>query len=130
MTVNPNSSPGKSIGSWIRRAAMDGLRFVSRSMRDVLSLAWSVAALLVLLLYVSLDFLPKFGSKPLTSPIPNPPRHPHLRRNGSNVFWEMPGGEIIPLDGLEASQVLQEVAETVGGAFCYEKTRIRVDESR
>jgi hypothetical protein len=81
-------------------------------------------AMLVLVPWLLLDFFPKRKSKPLTSPAPRRHLEPHLRRDGSNVFWEMPGGEIIPVEPLRASRILQEVAEVVGSSYCYEMTRI------
>jgi hypothetical protein len=80
--------------------------------------------LCVLVPWLALDYLPKRRSKPLTSQIQNRHRRPHLRRDGSSVFWEMPNGEIIPLEGIEASLALQEAAEVVGGALTYELTKI------
>jgi len=81
----------------------------------------------VLVVWFARDFLPKRRSKPLTSRPQNLRRLPHLRRDGSNVFWEMPDGAVIHLEGMESSQVLQEVAEVVGGALTYEMTRLRGD---
>jgi hypothetical protein len=85
----------------------------------------------VLAVWLALGFFPKRKSKPLTSQAQVRHRElhpyhsrPHLRRNGSDVFWEMPDGEIIPLEPLQASLVLQEVAEVVGAALCYEKTKL------
>lgn len=93
----------------------------------IVSAVWYLAVFAVLLLWCSLDFLPKRRSKPLTSQPQNLRRLPHLRRDGSTVFWEMPDGAVIHLEGMEASQVLQEVAEVVGGALTYELTRLRGD---
>jgi hypothetical protein len=129
MTDKLNSSPRKSIGSWMKRAAMAGLLFACRLLSGLWSALWYLAVLLGLLLYVSRDFFPKRKSKPLTSPAQPLRSEPHLRRNGSDVFWEMPGGEIIPVEPLRASRILQEVAEVVGSAYCFEKTRIKLDEN-
>jgi hypothetical protein len=110
---------------------MAGLLFACRLLSGLWSALWYLAVLLGLLLFVSRDFFRKRKSKPLTSQAQVRHRElhpyhsrPHLRRNGSDVFWEMPDGEIIPLEPLQASLVLQEVAEVVGAALCYEKTKL------
>jgi hypothetical protein len=116
----------------MRQAATAGLLFACRLLSGLWSALWYLAVLLGLLLFVSRDFFPKRKSKPLTSqaPVRHKELHPyhsrpHLRRNGSEVFWEMPDGEIIPLEGIEPSLVLQEVASAVGGALTYELTKLR-----
>lgn len=81
----------------------------------------------VLAVWLARDFIPKRKPRPLKTSSQPIRREPHLRRDGSNVFWEMPGGEIIPVEPLRAALIGQEVAEVIGGAYCYEMTRLRGD---
>jgi hypothetical protein len=110
--------------TWKKRATTFLWRFVFSPLITCMHAAMLAMVLLVLVPWLALDYLPKRRSKPLTSQIQNRHRRPHLRRDGSSVFWEMPNGEIIPLEGIEASLALQEAAEVVGGALTYELTKI------
>jgi hypothetical protein len=121
-------------GAWKSGTVTYALSLVPRFMIGTWRALVIALVIIVLLPWLALDLLLSHRSKPSTFPAPSlqKPRHPyhsrpHLRRNGSDVFWEMPDGEIIPLEPLQASLVLQEVAETVGAALCYEKTRLRGD---
>jgi hypothetical protein len=125
--MTKKSLPTRLAATWLRQAATRAGQCASWLSISIVSAGWFLLVLLVLLPWLALDFLPSRKSKQLTSQAPRRHREPHLRRDGSNVFWEMPDGEIIPLDGLEASLALKEVAEVVGGALCYEKTRIKLD---
>lgn len=127
--MTPKSSIASLTGTWKNRARTPLTRFVYSPMISIVHVAWLALVLLVLVPWLALDFLPKRKPRPLKTSSQPIRREPHLRRDGSNVFWEMPDGEVIPVGPLEASLILQEVASVVGGAFCFEKTRLRGDSN-
>jgi hypothetical protein len=95
---------------------------------STVSVAWSVLALLVLLPWLSLDFIiEKRESKPLTYPPPVRRKLPRLYRDGSAVFMWMPDGTTVPLEPLEVSILLENISSVAAGAYVYEKTRIKLD---
>lgn len=110
--------------TWKKRATTFLWRFVFSPLITCMHAAMLAMVLLVLVPWLALDYLPKRRSKPLTSRPQRRRKLPHLYREGSKVFWEMPDGEIIPLEPLQASLALQEAAEVVGGALTYELTKI------
>jgi hypothetical protein len=117
--------------TWKKQGKTFITRFVFLPMIFIVHVVWLALVLCVLVPWLALDFLPKRRPRPLktSSQIPQKPRlpyhnRPHLCRDGSSIFWEMPDGEIIPVEPLQASLILQEVASVVAGALVYEKTKL------
>jgi hypothetical protein len=132
MTDNRNLSLRKLTGSWLKRAAMAGLRFAFLLLSGLWSATWYLLVFAGLLLWLSLDLLPSRKSKPSTSPAPQPPKHPYYNRphfiqEGSTVSIEMPDGQIIALEPLSASLMVKEGVECLAAAYVFEKTRIKLD---
>lgn len=121
------SSIASATDTWRKRGRTLLTRFVFWPMISIVHVVWLALVLLVLLPWLALDFLPKRKPRPLKTSSQPIRREPHLRRDGSKVFWEMPDGEIIPVEPLRAALIGQEVAEVIGGAYCYEMTRLRGD---
>jgi hypothetical protein len=115
-----------------KRAGTYTTRYVFSPMISIVSAVWLVLVICVVVLWCALDFIPKRRSKPLTSPAPQPPKHPYYNRphfiqEGSTVSIEMPDGQIIALEPLSASLMVKEGVECLAAAYVYEKTRIKTD---
>lgn len=101
------------------------LRFMIGTWRAVVL----VPACTVLLLWCCLDFLPRRGLKQSTSPPQNRRKLPVPIREGSDIFVLNPDGSKVALDALEAKVQAEAWNSVISGAFVYEKTRVRLDES-
>lgn len=119
-----------STDTWRTRGRTFITHYVCSPMISIVHVAWLALVLSVLLPWIALDFLPKRKPRPLTTPRPTTRKLPIPLREGSDIFVIMPDGERVPVEPLAASSHAQAWAEVVAGAFCYEKTKIRVDESR
>ena len=128
--MTKKSSAPRLLATWLKQAATRAGQCASWLLICIVSGVWYLLVLAVLLPWLCLDFLPKRGSKPLTSPIPNRRLLPLPIRDGSDIFVIMPDGERVPVEPLAASSHAKAWVEVCAGAFCYEKTRIRVDENR
>jgi len=90
--------------------------------------------MLVLLPWLCLDYLPKFGSSRSTSRTPAPHKQgtparklPIPLREGSDIFVLNPDGSKVALDALEAKVQAEAWNSVISGAYVYEKTRVRLD---
>lgn len=130
MTDKRNSSLRKLTGSWLKRAAMAGLRFAFLLLSGLWSATWYLLVFAGLLLWLSLDLLPSRKSKPLTSPTPNRRKLPVPIREGSDIFVIMPDGTKVDIEPLQAKLYAEEWYQVIAGAFVYERTRIKLDDSK
>jgi hypothetical protein len=127
--MTKKSSPTRSPVTWLKQAATRAGQCGSWLLISTVSVAWSVLALLVLLPWLSLDFIiEKRESKPLTYPPQVRRKLPRLYRDGSDVFMWMPDGTTVPLEPLEVSILAENISSVATGAFVYEKTRIKLDD--
>lgn len=105
-------------------------RFVFSPMITCMHAAMLAVVLLVLLPWLALDFLPRRRDRS-RSMCPSPPRRKREIpiRNGSDIFVIKQDGTKEPVDALEAATIAKMWADVTTGAFVYEKTRVRLDES-
>jgi hypothetical protein len=126
--MTKKSSPTRLPATWLKQAATRAGQCGSWLLISTVSVGWFLMALLVLLPWLALDFLPsRKGSKPLTSPTRPPRKLPRLYRDGSDVFLWMPDGTTVPLEPLEVSILVENISSVASGAYVYEKTRIKLD---
>lgn len=98
----------------------------------IVSAAWYLLVMLVLLPWLALDWLPKRRAPSRsTSPSPQPRRLaipvrklPIPVRDGSDIFAIMDDGSRIPVTPLAASTHAKAWLEVVSGAMVYEKTKL------
>ena len=100
-------------------------RYVFSPMIFIVSAAWYLLVMVVLLPWLALDWLPKRRDPShLTPPSPQRRKLPIPIREGSDIFVLNPDGTKIALDALEAKVQAEAWNNVVMGAFVFEKSRI------
>ena len=121
MTDRPNLSLRKLTGSWLKRAAMAGLRFAFLLLSGLWSATWYLLVFAVLLPWLSLDLLPKRRSKQLTSQAPFRRKLQTPLREGSDIFVLNPDGTKVPVTRLEAVTQARAWNDVCFGAYVFQE---------
>ena len=120
--MTPKSWTASVIDTWRKRARTSSSRFVFSPMISIVSGVWYLLVLAVLLPWLCLDFLPRRGSKPLTS---QPQRRRKLqiplREDGNKLFVLNPDGTKVPVSRLEAVSHARAWNDACFGAFVAER---------
>lgn len=118
--------------TWKRRGKTFITRCVFWPMIFIVSAAWYLLVMLVLLPWLCLDFLPKFGSSRSTSRTPAPHKQgtparklPILLHEKGAFFAIQPDGSKVEIDPLLFSEHFRQCSGALAAAMVYEKSRIR-----
>lgn len=122
--MTPKSWTASLIATWKRPGRTSITRYASSLLISIVSGAWHLLVMLVLLPWLCLDFLPKRGLSRSTFPSPNLRKLAIPVRDGSDIFAIMPDGSRIPVTPLAASTHAKAWLEVVSGAMVYEKTKL------
>jgi hypothetical protein len=128
--MTKKSSPTRLAATWLKQAATRAGQCASWLLICIVSVGWYLLVLLVLLPWLALDFIPSRKSKPLTSPMRPPRLLPAPLREGSDIFVIMPDGTKVAMEPLQAKLYAEEWYQVISGAWVYEKTRIKLDDSK
>jgi hypothetical protein len=122
--MTKKSSPTRLPVTWLKQAATRAGQCGSWLLISTVSVGWFLMALLVLLPWLALDFLPSRKSKPLTSQAPFRRKLQIPLREGGDIFVLNPDGTKVALEPLEAKLQAEAWFQVVAGGFVYEKTKL------
>jgi hypothetical protein len=115
------SSPTKLAATWLKQAATRAGQCGSWLLICTVSVGWFLMALLVLLPWLALDFLPSRKSKQLTSQVPFRRKLQIPLREGSQIFVLNPDGTKVPVTRLEAVNQARAWNDVCFGAYVFQE---------